>query len=146
MVLCPSSNPPLARKFRLASFHSGLRRLGNRLHSPRSRDSGASLGGLSGRLPGQPRKGSAAKHIRAAVRPSHCGTAAPAQSPPPGRHMLPAPTAGGRPVSQPLGPGLAGPPTHTPSRRTRENESGSRSAPLPPSSTPEADTPELAPD
>ena len=117
-----ASSPWIQASLTLPRTSPGPRRLGNRLHNPRSRESGANLGGL----PGPPRKGFGAEHVRAAVGPSHCDTAAPAQSPPPGRHMLPAPTAGGRPARQPLGPAPGGPP---PPAARGENDSDSCPSP-----------------
>ena len=97
--------------------------LGSRLHNPRSR-----LGSKPRWAP-RPSPEAApirlgAERVRAAVGPSHCDTTAPAQSPPAGRHMLPAPTAGGRPARQPLCPGRPPPPASS-----GEKESDSRSAP-----------------
>lgn len=85
---------------------------------------------LRERLRGPPRKGFGAEHVRAAVGPCHCDTAAPLGFLPPGSRKPPDRAASGRPARGPAAPDLRPPPTRR-TRRERVRFKPARS--LPPS-------------
>lgn len=125
-ALCPGAGGPPATRTSPAGSVAGYTTQGQETGEQPSAGSAAVSRAAPGTAPfaQPPRKGSGAEHVRAAVGPRHCDTTAPAQSPPPERHRLPAATAGGRPVRQPLRQGREGPSCPRP-RQER--------APLPPS-------------
>lgn len=120
-VSCPGPDGSLARKCRRPLLHPTPRQdptdsvTGYTTQGQETREKTSA--GSEAVSPGPPLKGFGAEHVRAAAGPNHCDTAAPAQSPPPGRHMLPERTAGWRPAHQPLSRGPGGPP---PTLRTRQ--------------------------